>query len=106
MQIVHQNYAKEASNYSHFPKNDIIVVRHFKSEKSRNRKVVLFGLGAAFLSTGIITAMNTFVISDSDSKKNLWRSSGIQAGAGIALMIANGSKKYQVKGKDTFWEIK
>lgn len=98
--------AKNNTITSTIAKSDIQRMKYFKSAKNKNRKEgVLLGLGGVLLTTGVITAANTFLVSDKSSKKNLWISSGIQFSIGATLLSFTGTRKYNFKEKEKPWKF-
>ena len=104
--IAYSTVSQKGSNYSSFAHSDIFSIRHFKSDKSKKRKQNLSTTGGLLVITGLVTAVNTFLLDNKDGRQILWQSAGVQGGLAIAFIIAGSSKKYQLKGGNPEWKIK
>ncbi len=94
------------NNYGNIARDDIFSIQYYKSEKSKKRKNAFATIGGILIVTAVATAVNNIFISEKDSRKDLWRSAGVQLGTGIIFGIMASSKKFELKGKDRAWKIK
>ncbi len=106
IKLKHDLYAKDATNFGRFTREDVFALKNFKSLKSKKRKTAFIIVGGLLLFTGIATAGNYIILSDDDSKKTILQSGAIQVGTGIGFLIMSSSKKYRFKGHTSTWRIK
>ena len=80
-----------------FPKNQLQMLRGYKSKKSKNGGWTV--VGGILLTTGLITLANSYDLSANDFRDGVLISGGLQFGLGIiSLSIGSKKKYYKEKG--------
>lgn len=87
------------------PKEDVALLRYFKSKKHAKRKEAFLITGGLLLFTGIATTIHYFILGESENKNRLLYSGGIQCGLGIGLLISSNTKSYKFKHTSDPWQL-
>ncbi len=88
-----------------FAVEDMVGLKHYKSEKAQKTEKGLGIAGGILIFTGLVTAFNIFLIEDTSSRKNILLSGGIQMGLGITFASISSSKRYYFRERDDVWKV-
>ncbi|HFA50954.1 MAG TPA: hypothetical protein ENJ95_18240 [Bacteroidetes bacterium] len=97
---------KNDLNFGSLAKKDIYSLVKYKSLKSKKRKNNFGIAGGILLFTGVTTALNSFIVSDKDSKRDILLSGAAQVGLSITFLAFNSTPKYKFRGDGNIWRIK
>jgi len=86
-------------------KTDIRLLRNYKDLNKAKNPNAKSGLGVLLISTGIITGLNTFLVSKGKNRHRLWISSGLQITLGAIFIKLGHNKKYNFKSRDNPWKF-
>lgn len=86
--------------------NDILFLRHYRSEKAFDRRKAYSIIGGLLLFTGAATAIHGLLIDDKPSRKTLFLSGGIQCITGLVFGISSSPPRYYLRDREKVWWIR
>lgn len=104
--MLHSVYFPHASGSVTLAKNDILLLKAYKSEKSYNRKNSIGVIGGLLIITGAATAIHGIALPKGSGKSATLVSGGAQILTGISLAISSSSKRYYFRDREAVWWIK
>ena len=104
-QLDNTYFSKSSSIRTTIANNDIHYIRNFKSYASQNRKSAFTVPAGLLITTGAVTALNTFVVNGKNAKRNLLISGGAQISLGVIFGLLSNSKKYYMNEAADVWAL-
>ena len=87
IKLQHHLLQKEEDTKYSFSVNHLRELTYYKSRKGKKWNRTLTGIGAILVFTGIASASHYFILSDTDSKRTMAISGGIQFGVGLIMAL-------------------
>ena len=86
-------------------KTDILTLKNFKNLNKAKNQNATSGLGALLVTTGIITGLNSLLVSKGKNRNRLLISGGLQVGIGALIIKLGRPKKYRFKKSNEPWKF-
>lgn len=103
--IEHEVLFADQAALTSFAAEDILNLKHYKSEKAQKRKNGFVIAGGILIFTGAATLLNALFVHDDVGRQNILISGGIQVGLGITFASMSGTKRYYFRDKEEVWKV-
>lgn len=88
-----------------FAVEDMVGLKHFKSEKAQKHKSAFGIVGGIMMFTGAITALNAFLAKDFSNREDLLIAGVILIGTGLTFGLMGSTKNYYFRDKEEVWKV-